>query len=109
MTAVEEALDKEFDRAYDIWGGDIDPRAIDIARAMPKRQRWKTPSALKSMTPAGSRKSTDALRPVVTNPPYGERLMEKQEVSKLYGEFRPRSAPAAGGVEGVHPVQSHGI
>ena len=33
MTAVEEALDKEFDRTYDIWGGDIDPRAIDIARS----------------------------------------------------------------------------
>ena len=23
----------------------------------------------------------------MTNPPYGERLMEKQEVSKLYGAF----------------------
>lgn len=31
--------------------------------------------------------STEPYGRVVTNPPYGERLMEKQEVSKLYGEF----------------------
>ena len=25
-------MDKEFDGAYDIWGGDIDPKAVRIAR-----------------------------------------------------------------------------
>ena len=32
LDAAEEAQDKEFHGRYDIWGGDIDPRAIDIAR-----------------------------------------------------------------------------
>lgn len=32
MNAADEAQDKEFHGQYDIWGGDIDPRAVDIAR-----------------------------------------------------------------------------
>ena len=32
MDAADEAMDQEFHSSYDIWGGDIDPRAIDIAR-----------------------------------------------------------------------------
>ena len=33
MDAVEEALDGEYDRVYDIWGGDIDPGAVAIAQS----------------------------------------------------------------------------
>ena len=33
MDAAEEAMDKEFHGTYDIWGGDIDPHAVEIARA----------------------------------------------------------------------------
>ena len=32
MDAADEAQDREFHGKYDIWGGDIDPRAVDIAR-----------------------------------------------------------------------------
>ena len=32
MDAADEAMDKEFHGHYDIWGGDIDPRAVAIAR-----------------------------------------------------------------------------
>ena len=32
MDAADEAQDREFHGQYDIWGGDIDPRAVDIAR-----------------------------------------------------------------------------
>ena len=32
LDAAEEAMDKEFHGAYDIWGGDIDPAAVELAR-----------------------------------------------------------------------------
>ena len=32
LDAAGEAMDKEFDGVYDIWGGDIDPRAVALAR-----------------------------------------------------------------------------
>ena len=32
MDAADEAMDKEFHGHYDIWGGDVDPRAVAIAR-----------------------------------------------------------------------------
>ena len=31
MEAADEAMDKEFHGTYDIWGGDIDPKAVDVA------------------------------------------------------------------------------
>lgn len=33
MDAADEAMDREFDGSYDIWGGDIDPKAVSIARS----------------------------------------------------------------------------
>ena len=86
MTAVEEALDKEFDRTYDIWGGDIDPRAIDIARSNAEKAEVEDTVRFE-VYDARRFYSTEPYGRVVTNPPYGERLMEKQEVSKLYGAF----------------------
>lgn len=41
MDAADEAMDKEFHGHYDIWGGDIDPRAVAIARTMPARRGWR--------------------------------------------------------------------
>lgn len=33
LDAADEAMDNEFhDKTYEIWGGDIDPHAIEIAR-----------------------------------------------------------------------------
>lgn len=86
MTAVEEALDKEFNRTYDIWGGDIDPRAIDIARSNAEKAEVEDTVRFE-VYDARRFYSTEPYGRVVTNPPYGERLMEKQEVSKLYGAF----------------------
>lgn len=86
MTAVEEALDKEFDRTYDIWGGDIDPRAIDIARSNAEKAEVEDTVRFE-VYDARRFYSTEPYGRVVTNPPYGERLMQKQEVSKLYGAF----------------------
>ena len=41
MDAADEAMDKEFHGHYDIWGGDIDPRAVAIARDNAARQGWR--------------------------------------------------------------------
>ena len=32
LDAADEAMDKEFHGTYDIWGGDIDPAAVELAR-----------------------------------------------------------------------------
>ena len=32
LEAGDEAMDKEFHGHYDIWGGDIDPAAVELAR-----------------------------------------------------------------------------
>ena len=96
MDAVDEAMDKEFDGEYDILGTDIDPRAIDIARSNAAKAevddlvRFEVADA-RSFSPAGDRGR------IVTNPPYGERLMEKREAEELYRDFGKVYASLPGG------------
>ncbi|NCB62186.1 MAG: class I SAM-dependent RNA methyltransferase [Clostridia bacterium] len=86
MDAADEAMDKEFDGEYDIWGGDLDPKAVAIARdnavkaGVEDTVRFEVADALKFHrdTPYGK---------IVTNPPYGERIMEKTEAEDLYRGF----------------------
>ena len=82
----EEARSKEYRGEYSIIGSDIDPSAIEIARENAKRAgvediiRFEVADALKF-----SRKTEQGI--IVTNPPYGERIMEKQEAEELYRGF----------------------
>lgn len=86
MDAIDEALSKEFHGTYDILGSDLDPRAVEIARSNAEKAdvedlvRFEVADALHfaPQEPAGR---------IVTNPPYGERLMEKQEAEALYRGF----------------------
>ncbi len=86
MDAAEEAQDLEFHGKYEIWGGDIDPDAIEIARHN---------AILAEVDDIVKFEVDDATRfhwggqygRVVTNPPYGERLMEKKEAEDLYRAF----------------------
>ena len=86
MEAADEAMDKEFDGDYDIWGGDIDPKAVAIARSNAEKAgvedlvRFEVADALTfhREEPYGK---------LVTNPPYGERIMEKREAEELYRGF----------------------
>lgn len=86
MDAVDEAISKEFQGPYDILGSDLDPRAIEIARANAEKAevedlvRFQVADALQfaPAEPEGR---------IVTNPPYGERLMEKREAEALYRGF----------------------
>ena len=86
MNAADEAMDKEFNGRYEIWGGDIDPEAIELARHNAR---------LAEVDDVISFEAADATRfhfgglrgRVVTNPPYGERIMERREAEELYRAF----------------------
>ena len=84
--AVQEARDKEYRGTYTIWGGDIDPDSIRIASENAKRAgvsehiRFEIAEAtdFTRATPGGI---------IITNPPYGERVMEHQEAERIYRQF----------------------
>ena len=86
MDAADEAMDREFDGSYDIWGGDIDPKAVSIARSNAEKAgvedlvRFEVADALRFRREAPYGR-------LVTNPPYGERILEKREAEELYREF----------------------
>ncbi len=86
LDAAGEAMDREFDGRYDIWGGDIDPKAVRIARenavkaGVEELVRFETADAARL-------RCQGEYGQIVTNPPYGERMLEKQEAEALYAAF----------------------
>ena len=82
----EEARSREFDGEYRIIGADIDSNALEIAKENALRAgvadivRFEKADATKF-----DRKTENGI--IVTNPPYGERIMEKQEAELLYRGF----------------------
>lgn len=84
--AKDEARDREFHGSYDIWGGDVDPQAVAIARS----NAHKAGVAEDIRFEVADMRTFHRDSPygqLVTNPPYGQRLMEKQEAEELYREF----------------------
>ena len=86
MNAADEAQDKEFHGQYDIWGGDIDPRAVDIARGN-ARKAGVDDCVRFEVADAAKFRRDSRYGQLVTNPPYGERLLERQEAEALYRAF----------------------
>ena len=86
VEAAGEAMDREFAGRYDIWGGDIDPKAVRIARenavkaGVEELVRFETADAARL-------RCEGTYGQVVTNPPYGERLLEKEAAEALYSAF----------------------
>ena len=84
--AREAARAREFTGSYSILGSDLDPKAIEIARANARRAgvedslRFEVADAM-----AFSRDSQRGV--IVSNPPYGERILEKQDAEALYRGF----------------------
>ena len=86
LDAADEAMDKEFDGTYEIWGGDLDPAAVELARHN---------AHLAEVDDLVCFEVSDATRfhwgglhgRIVTNPPYGERIMERREAEDLYRAF----------------------
>ena len=86
MDAADEAMDQEFHGSYDIWGGDIDPRAIDIARDNARKAGVEDTVRFEVADMRSFRRDSE-FGQLVTNPPYGERLLEKREAEGLYRAF----------------------
>ena len=86
LDARENARAKEYHGEYTIIASDIDPSAIKIAEENAQRAgvadiiRFEVADATKF-----DRKTERGI--IVTNPPYGERIMEKQEAEALYRGF----------------------
>jgi len=82
----EEARAREFHGDYRILGSDIDPKAVEIARENAQRAgvddvvRFEAADAT-----AFDRKTEKGI--LVTNPPYGERILEKRSAEDLYAAF----------------------
>lgn len=78
----EEAVSREFNGNYNIIGTDIDPTALDIARENAARAgvsdivRFEKADATKF-----DRVTENGI--IVTNPPYGERIMENRRPSSF--------------------------
>lgn len=86
MSAADEAMDKEFDGSYEIWGGDINPAAVELARH--NAQLAEVDDIVSFEVADATRFHWGGLRGrIVTNPPYGERLMERKEAEDLYRAF----------------------
>ena len=86
MDAAEEAMDREFHGSYEIWGGDIDPSAVALARH--NAQLAEVDDIVRFEAADARTFHWGGLQGrVVTNPPYGERLMERKEAEELYRSF----------------------
>ena len=86
LDAAGEAIDREFDGDYEIWGGDIDPEAVELARH--NAQLAEVEDIVRFDVDDATRFHWGGLYGrVVTNPPYGERVMERREAEELYRAF----------------------
>ena len=81
--AVSEARAREFKGDYDIWGGDIDPKYISIAEENARRAGVSEYIRFEAADAADfCRAEPGGI--IMTNPPYGERVMERGEAESLY-------------------------
>ena len=89
-----QARAREFDRDYAIFASDIDERAVNIAKENARRAGVERLIRF-SVADAGklSRAAEDGV--IVTNPPYGERMLDITEARELMRRFGRalRSAP----------------
>jgi len=86
VDAAGEAMDKEFRGNYDIWGGDVDPKAIAVAKSNAEKAGVEDVVRF-SVADAGKLCCEGEYGQIVTNPPYGERLLEQEEARALYRKF----------------------
>ncbi len=84
--ARDEAIAGEFHGSYDIWGGDIDPKAVAIARDNARKAGVEDAVRFQVADVREFRRDSEYGQ-LVTNPPYGERLLEKAEAEELYREL----------------------
>lgn len=82
----DEARAKEFDREYRIFASDIDGRAVEIARQNAKRAGVERLIKFEAADAGRFSRRTEGGM-IVTNPPYGERMLDIGEARRVVGEF----------------------
>ena len=82
----EAARAREYHGDYRIFASDIDPKAVAIARANAQRAGVGDIVQFEVADARGFDRKTQR-GVIVTNPPYGERIGEKQEAEALYRDF----------------------
>ncbi|MEW4355249.1 class I SAM-dependent RNA methyltransferase [Streptococcus pneumoniae] len=89
---AEAKASKKSDVVLDISGADIDARMVEIARANARAAGVEDFVSFKQMRLQDWK--TDKINGVViSNPPYGERLLDDEGVTKLYQEMGQTFAP----------------
>ena len=84
--AREKAKSREFNGNYNIVGSDIDTKALELARENARRAGVEHIVRFEKADACFFERRTDR-GVIVTNPPYGERIMEKQQAEELYRAF----------------------
>ena len=84
--AILDAKSNEFSGDYDIWGGDTDPKSIATAKENARRAGVAEYIRFETADAAGFHRSGSG-GTIMTNPPYGERVMERNEAAELYRSF----------------------
>lgn len=84
--ARAEAIAGEFNGDYHIFASDIDAKAVELAQ---KNARRAGVERLIAFSTADARQfsRTTERGVIVTNPPYGERILEKKQAEALYQDF----------------------
>jgi len=84
--ARAEAKSREYTGKYDIWGGDIDPKSIAAATENAKRAGVSEHVRFEVAEAADfHRDIPNGI--IMTNPPYGERVMLQREAEEIYRKF----------------------
>ena len=84
--ATAEAKSREFKGSYDIWGGDIDSRVISIAKENARRAGVSEHLCVETADAAAFKRPFSGGM-IMTNPPYGQRVMEQRDAADLYRKF----------------------
>lgn len=86
QNAREEALSLEFHGDYHIFASDIDPKSLAIARGNAKKARM---DSLITFTEADATalQLPQGKGVIVTNPPYGQRMLEQRQAQQLLRAF----------------------
>ena len=84
--AASEAKSREFNGSYSIWGGDADPKCIEIAGENARRAGVSELIRFETADASGFHRDPGG-GIIMTNPPYGERVMQHSEAEEIYRRF----------------------
>ena len=91
--AKNEARAREFKGNYQIFASDLDPKMVTLTKQNARRAgvaddiHAQTANAVAFTPPPGAQRGV-----IVTNPPYGERLLEQEQAVEIYRNFSKATA-----------------